>query len=548
MKVFSLFRKSLFFCSFFLLVMGVISYWPVLSSINVINPDAQFILPSLSLISSVKEYFVELLSFKTLDFQPLRDLSFFFDLKIFSFLGIDVTVIHNLAWWLGGNWFLSKLICNIFPESKKESIFLIVLGFLVYPLFSQTIPWGVARKHLLSFFFSMLLTERWTRERSRFLISDVFFYSFFYACSVLSQPIAILWPLWALLYLALIKPSLLKSSVKVFFSLGVILLVLGLVNYFYYTNSSVFLSIYAQKTNEAFEFSDKVLAIGHYTFQLVFPYLLSFNYTLGHYSTLIGLVILVLLSLLLRASKAPLKEVIVWIVFFILPLLVVMTNSKILYDTYLLIPSVGFLFLLLILSRKVPRFSQNVKFLSLGLLILFWVFTTNKNASLWRDELSLAEESFQNRPSCLTAATYLRISYEQERKGPTLAKNFFGNFVCSEKYEGKMLINLYTYMFFYEVDLSIQERVKRLKMMSPLNFFSHATLVSFYIREKMLNEAQLEILEFKRRWKGMKIAPEYIPIIAKYINPYCKQTEDQGCIELIKPFSTQNKKLNLMIQ
>ena len=149
LKGFILTSKSSLSLFVFLLMIGIISYWPVLSSINAINPDAQFILPSLSLISGFKEYFIELLSFKTLDFQPFRDLTFFFDLTVFSSFGLDITIIHNLFWWLAGNWILSKLIWNVFPKLEKELAFFIGLGFLVYPLFSQTIPWGVARKHLL---------------------------------------------------------------------------------------------------------------------------------------------------------------------------------------------------------------------------------------------------------------------------------------------------------------------------------------------------------------------------------------------------------------
>ena len=520
----------------------IAAYFPVLTADQVINPDAQFILPFLAKTDGVLAYLKDLFLFKTLDFQPVRDLTFFLDLSVFYYLGIDVTVIQNLAWWLAGCWYVSKLLLNIFPKMKKNTIFFLILGFLVYPLFSQTIPWGVARKHLLSFFFTMVLTEKWTKAKSRFLLGDVCFYSFFYACSVLSQPIGILWPIWALIYLAVYEPNLLKSSTKVFLPLGIILTLLGLVNFLYYTSSTVFLENYAEKTLEAFEFSDKILALGHYSFQLVFPYLLSFNYTLGHYSTLVGLAILALIALLLRFSKAPFKKTFVWIVFSLLPLLVVMTNSRILYDTYLLIPSVGFLFLLVIFTENIPNVSEIIKNSLLVLLIVFWTLTTNRNSSLWKDELNIAKESFENRPSCMTAATYLRINYEHEKKGPISARFFLENFECKDEYGGNMLMNLYTYMFFYEIESPLEERIKRLRMLAPLNFFSHATLVSLYIREKMLPEAQLEILQLKQRWKWIKIAPEYIPIIAKYINPYCRQTNDLDCIQLIRPFITQKRK------
>jgi hypothetical protein len=63
-----------------------------------VNPDAQIIIQNLEFWKSLPEYFTALLSFETIDFQPLRDLSFIVDMFFFNKLKLNTFVIQNIIW------------------------------------------------------------------------------------------------------------------------------------------------------------------------------------------------------------------------------------------------------------------------------------------------------------------------------------------------------------------------------------------------------------------------------------------------------------------
>jgi hypothetical protein len=86
-----------------LLTLGIITYFPIISSSTNVNPDAQFIIPILESATGLTDYLNKLVHFNTLDFQPIRDLSLYLDLKTYSLFGINISVFQNVIIWCLSN-------------------------------------------------------------------------------------------------------------------------------------------------------------------------------------------------------------------------------------------------------------------------------------------------------------------------------------------------------------------------------------------------------------------------------------------------------------
>ena len=523
-----------------LTILALISYWPILFTQQLVNPDAQLIFPILLKATTLGEYLKFLLHFFTLDFQPIRDLSLLIDISIFNSTGFNSMILQNLVWWFASLCVLEKLIKNTHPTIKAQHVFCIVALFSIYPLFSQTVGWGIARKHLLSFFFTLLATERLTRQDSPFNLKASLILASYSLLAILSQPINVLWALWALIYSW--QNKLLKTQLK-YLTPALIIMAAGIViNYLYYTQSPVFLAYYGKKTNEAFAFSDMILALGHYFFQIFIPYLLAFTYTLAHWSTLVGIPLMVCFFYVLHKRKIASSFILIWSSFALLPLLVILNKPSMLFDSYLLIPATGVLILLIPLLQSFKlKYLPQIAIIAL----IIWSALNIHQVQQWKDDHLLAKRSFERRPSCLAAAMYLSVSYENEQL-PTdkAARDFIYNFECPAfSYTGKSQINLQAYMLFYETDLSFEERRNALEKISQMGIVPQFLLSSFYIKHQMYQEADESIEMLVAKWRGKRYSEQHILVVEKMLKPYCEEKRHALCLEVIKPFDHKRSTL-----
>lgn len=519
----------------FLSLIGLFTYWPALTASKIVNPDSSIILPNLRKNIGIESYLKALTNLETFDFQPVRDASFFIDLYIEKSFDVNSLVTINLILWIASCFTIGKVINKKFPDFSNLVVFFIVLGFLVYPLFSQSIAWGIARKHILSFFFILLATFRIINSQENISYKDQIFITLFYLLSILSQPINILWPIWVSAYLYSKKTLNFKKNIFLQTSLYFFLMIVFLINRHYYQNSLTFLRVFPPTDNELFEVSDRILALGHYIFQLIFPYLLSFTYTLGDWSTLIGLGILGLVIILFLNSKSEKRDISLWILFTSLPLAMMLLRSKALYDTYLLVPAFGLLIGMIITFRKV--FAYKLILAVFSPFIIFWIFSSRSEATLWANEIEMVKVNFERRPSCLTASHYLRISYENEKPPDSpVAKKFLYTNECSTfRYKGPSLINLHSYMLYYENDLTFFEREQNLIRLSKLGIFPHLILISFYIKHAKTELAFKETDELQR-WGSRPYKQELSPLVKRVVLPFCTKHDKPRCLESIKPF------------
>lgn len=505
-----------------LLLALILSYAPVLLTNHPVNPDAQFIIPNLTEVSGINEYIQNLFSLKTIDVQPVRDLTFTADILIFKLTGWNSFIwINLLLFWLSG-FLLYRILNFIFRDLSENQLWMIIACFLLYPLFSQTVAWGMARKHLLAFVFILAATDAWLRKKR--------FSTIFYGLSVFSQPITLLWPCWA----AVQNPKNWKKLIPSF----LLMILTVAVNFIYYRHSEVFRSIYGTKINELAAVPEKTLALGHYVFQLIFPYLLSNRYGLGHWSTLAGLGLIVLLFLYFR-KRVEKERFLSWGLFLVFPILIVIAQASSLYDTYLLAPGVAFLILILA-SLKIP-FSTRV----LIIPVLIWGSLTFYEAFKWRDEVTLTERSFSRRPDCLSAFQHARSSYEEGRLPSRDSLAYLRDYDCRDlPVSVQHRINLDASIALYENYGTIDERIEKLKGLNIHGIYPGFALVSLYIKTGRKDDAKTKLAELHRQWAGLRFRNEFIPMTAEIIEPFCRKEADRDCLELIKPFIKKNDGLS----
>ncbi len=140
-----------------LMAVSCFAYAPLLGN-KARNPDGGVILPPLFEIKSPLEYINMLANFEVIDFQPVRDLTFFFDIYIFNHFGIVSFATTNVILWGLAGYFLFRIFSRFLKEKEFQAM-VWTIAFLVYPLFSQAVPWGMARKHILAFFFIVWATR-----------------------------------------------------------------------------------------------------------------------------------------------------------------------------------------------------------------------------------------------------------------------------------------------------------------------------------------------------------------------------------------------------
>lgn len=496
------------------------------------NPDSFIILPVLRKLTSLNDYLLALWNYQTIDFQPIRDLTIYLDLFIQDQTGFNTFVFQNMLWWTGILFVLERILRSVFKDLSHHKIFIILSLFALYPLFSPVLVWGMARKHILALFFSLIFVDRTLRPGKNILLTTLF-----YTFAVLSQPITLLLPFWSMIYQYSRKPLR-----EIFFTSLPSLFVMGLLvrfNYYYYETSQIFQYYYPRKTSDAFNFTDKLLALGHYFFQIFYPYNNSFHYSLGNPTVFVGIGIFILF-IYLGFKLIDRHTLITWFAFIMLPLSIVLTMPHMMSDTYLLLPSVGTLILLVYYFKDLKLSPYLIKIAPV--IFLCWGVFDFFDSQNWYTSLTLARSSFRRQPSCLSSFSYLRIGYEEGMKADPEAKKFIETHECPIGSGGtthnsttQLIFN--SNVLYYEEDAPLEKRIESLDRMSHGHFYPHLLKAALLIQEKRFSEANQTISEFEARWPHIKPVKQYVPAIAKVIYPYCLENKFVICTNFTKNFS-----------
>lgn len=296
--------------------------------------DDEILLEPLLNVKNFSDYYQNFISYKIYDLNPLRDFSFYLDLRFQALTGLSS--FHLVNWLL-----FAGILFFVYRFTKAKSLFLL---FAFHPIFVNSVAWISARKHLLSIFFICialdLLRSRQLTSRKKIGIVIA------YLCSILSQPITLWFPIWVIGYQYYYsRPKQPKADYIFWGSLLFFMIACALANQWYYSaffpHLTEGISKYQQDSN-FFDPGIALLAIARSWFQILIPTKISpIEYFPSSYPNLISLALLPICLFYLWKKKF--YEAFIWLGLFFLPLLMlnIRPTNVFLSDTYLLLPAIG---------------------------------------------------------------------------------------------------------------------------------------------------------------------------------------------------------------
>lgn len=496
------------------------------------NPDAQFTLPALFDVKNPLEYLGMLRDFQVVDFQPMRDLTFFIDLFLYRISGIVTFSTINVLLWGIACFLLMKLMERSVPEEKKPGAFFWVLVFAAYPLFSQAVPWGMARKHILAFPIFLACTHAyldWLEGKTSWLKVYIL-----YVAATLTHPLTLLWPAWAAYQYRVSGKEITKESKKLLTIFSVTTVTLLFTHYAYYTvGNTLVKDIFPQVSPDVTSGLRIIQNISFYLRQIIFPYDLGFLYHPIWKNSWPGLIFLgALLFFVYRERKD--RQFLSWIVFALIPVPVFLSLPGV-FDQYLIIPVAG---LLLIAFRKWGNTSRVQTAVLLSLTLIFSVVTF-REARLWADQRALAERNFRNGQSCQSALNLGLVTYTEGKRLPDDVLKFLEEGRCFETSgfpEGSKrgIHYVEALMIFYEGDKFAREvRISRLEQLGQTHYYPNLILAGVLATEDRAPEVE-QLAEFVLEKTGGS-ALDTGPVIDDVLRPYCLKNNLESCLKVSIP-------------
>lgn len=341
----------------------------------------------MALVSAVGEsqgpvdYANRLVQGKLLDLQPIRDFSFWINLKLKDNFGYGGFHLFNLLLGL----FILGMLHKIFPYYgiSLSDTFLCLLILACHPVFNSAIAWTSNRKHLLAVAFILSFHLSWLKHK------QVTPWGLCLALlSILSQPITAFIILLAALY-EMTTQGLKKVSFSGWILILMTLLIL-ILNFIFYRTMPEFQERNTMGEMEGNFFGLGVLRLGRVFVQIFFPLNIAMEYDEGNPLGLIGLGILVVTAWLILKKKNFTKLEIFTLLMGLSTLFPVLSwsarDAYLITSLFVLCPMAIFFF-----KNQFPRFFNYIFPVSLLLLSYqSWRFTR-----MWTDDITLAQVSYE---------------------------------------------------------------------------------------------------------------------------------------------------------
>ena len=393
-------------CPFFFvaLIIGILAiYGPGIRDDHLIAFDDPIVVVPMRDVRTLSDYTEKRARNEIIDLQPVRDLTYAIDYRT----GEHFHATNSALWTATGALLYLILVALGIGETLAAFI---ALAYAFDPIFVNTVAWASARKHLLATLFTFAATLLLVRHRRRIGWGAAAGILATYTLACFSQPLNVLWPAFAVLYLygarkfetAEPKSANGRAPEWTLLAAGMAIAILCLaLNYLYYTDAYLLHSGGAAKvlTNANEEVTGaRLLALGRYFFQIVFPYWPSiWDHYPGSPQNLAGLFLLpVFLSLFFKFRIRLATPWLTLALLSLLPVLVRMTNVFA-TDNYLLVAGAGVFIAIAQLLEHLP--SRNT-WPVLGVLLLVALTTRSVvQARAWSSEDRLWETAYAIEPT-----------------------------------------------------------------------------------------------------------------------------------------------------
>lgn len=486
------------------------------------------LLESIASVASIGDYVAEVQQNRTIDVQPVRDLSYLFDIKVARLLHLRVPPFHitQLVIWSICLWLVLELL--LINELSVSGIIVGLSVIACHPIVTNSVGWIAARKHLLAFLFILLATRSVLLRKSRKL---TFCY---YMLAMLSHPLFVLWPIWV--YFAdrasgaevFRVVDWLKKRVE----LVVGMLTVAALNQWYYSTRYIdHTGIRKEVADATIRLLAPALALGRDFVQLFAPIWLSAEYSPWSWQNFAGLIILLVCVVIgarrLFIFRSQNRETLwqsrgfIWSTFACLvlaPVTLVATNVFV-SDTYLLAPLVA---MGLGLAWLWPRFSAH-RFARpvVVIVIACCCWLSYGNARTWVSDEALWANAYRHEFTRLTVAHRAQWLIKQnmfDEAERTLAR-FPG------RVDDPILTQVRAKLVFQRSDLNSQVKREQLLAMAPRAWPSYYLAV-IAAQEKNFLAASNQI------WPALTTSPDLfgndLSVIAAEAYYFCVRSAAQS--------------------
>lgn len=254
----------------------VLYHYLVINSALLLYDDSILVFPMKS-VKSFAEYFHGVENHFIFDRQPLRDLTYWIEYQIYFKTGYFNTHMTNVLFWLALIAACYSLAKYFLRDEKMQKLYVLILA--AHPLPIVCVAWTASRKHLASVLFVVLATScfLYARGRIKWLVGS----GLLFVCSLLFQPIHVLWPFVIPLFWKFdehVSQALSKKKMALFFGVNALSsFVVTLWNYQYYTSPKFLQFIGTPKFGvESFEsIGVRFAVLGRYFLNIVFPFFVT---------------------------------------------------------------------------------------------------------------------------------------------------------------------------------------------------------------------------------------------------------------------------------
>jgi hypothetical protein len=400
---------------------------------------------------------------------------------------------------------------------------MIWLLFMVQPFFVYSVGWIAARKHLLSFLFTLWATYLVYSSKENQKDDKKSFYALIlYLLGAFSHPINVFWPLWVLIW----GRPVTRKRVSLFLSHIFAMLVVISINFYYYQfvfdGHSKF--VLSGLENFAFPF----FAYGRYILNFIIPFKLAVSYDFYSPLNFVGAIIFIgALFYYFRAYKKSTSfdnflNRFLWPSYFLILLIPVAINRTDFFisNPYLLNSSITFPLLFLFLEKQ-KLYNEKVVFYALSFLGLIFISFSHMEARLWEASSSLYKRSYEREKSYRNIRMHLVGLFSQKSIDIYKIKEVLDDLVKNTNGQDPILVRYYSDFsrrLYGLEEISEKAKLKLLdevKENNPLSFFYSAKI---YADQGECEKAQLFLKGF-----------EQIPYSDKLVVPSAYQEIRASC-------------------
>ncbi len=293
---------------------GFLIYRKILAQSALLLYDDSILIFPYRYVKTMGEYISAVNNGYIYDRQPVRDLSYWLEYRLYDLTGYFNTHVTNFMIWVGIVYLAYLLAEKYIKNDFLLKIYILLIVF--HPLPISSIAWSASRKHLLSTLFILGATNLLMSYRYRW---QLFLLCFLYLFALLSQPINILWPFAAILLLWSRERYSFSDIVSRFFlmwlTLGLISIAVAYWNYAYYMSPDFIQlqggSKYIVENLDII--AARFLVLGRYFINSFFPiYVSSSSYEPIQIKSIIGFLFLMIFILMTRRDLFQKKYLGLW--------------------------------------------------------------------------------------------------------------------------------------------------------------------------------------------------------------------------------------------